>query len=482
MTATITDNFKFQVLDQVFQDFKSAGRAEGDSDYFYIGIGRSEEWPNDSDVPVSNNPSMFEERKFRQSLQSVKLVNDVSYIVERYNWSSGSIFSAFDDQNWSTRGIDTVAGRYPFYVLTDENNVYVCLKQGRNTLGIAVPSSVRPEDTTGVPFETSDGYVWKYLYNIGSFEASRYLSSNFMPVAQADSDDASTPAELDQVEVQKLAVAGQVVNVVIDSAGSGEYITAPTLTIVGDGVSAQASCIVSGGRIVDVFMKADPDSDFNVSHFGSGYTFANVEVSSGTASLRAVIGGERDRGIGADPRKDLQTAGLMFNVKTSGDEGGDFLVNQSFRQVGLIKNPQKDSAQFDTFSGDSDFVTPTGSTLRSIIFTPSATFASPEGETITGQTSNAVAYVDDWDADTFTLKFHQTTETGFRDFQEEEVVVASNGAGSGTLLSAATDADDRYYEITEVDIFSGDLFYIDNRSAIVRDADQTEDIKVVIQI
>ena len=34
----------------------------------------------------------------------------------------------------------------------------------------------------------------------------------------------------------------------------------------------------------------------------------------------------------------------------------------------------------------------------------------------------------------------------------------------------------------EVELLTGDLLYIDNRAAVTRSADQTEDIKIVIQL
>jgi len=482
MSATITDNFRISILDNIMEDFRSRGRALGDSDYYYIGIGRIQEWPGDSDIPSSISPSHYDERDFRLSVQSYKQVNSASFIVERQNWSNGSIYSAYNDKNWAGDRYNPAQGRYPFYVLTNTNDVYICLKQGRTLVGIAVPSSVVPTDTSGTPFETSDGYVWKYLYNIGSFEANRYLSSNFMPVAKVDSDYATTPAELNQVNIQKTAIPGQVLQIVIDSGGNG-YLTAPTITIYGDGDSAEASCIISGGKIVDVFMKRSPDSDFNVARMGSGYTYANVTVSSGTAKLRAVIPSNYTEGLGADPRKDLITNGIMFNIKPSGSENGTFIDNQQFRQVGLLKNPHKDSAQLIGFSGDSAFTDLSGYALRYMIVDAGHTFSFPAATTvtITGSTSSAVAYVDDFDTTNRRLYFHQDEETGFRDFQEGENITASNGAGVGVITDHGH-ADARYYEYSSIDKFSGELMYVDNRAAIERDPDQTEDIKVVIQI
>lgn len=480
MSATITDTLKFSLMDKIHDDYHSLGRALGDSDYFYIAIGKSEEWPNDSDVLVPIDGSPSQERNFRLSMQSFKRINDVSFVLTRRNWSSGSIYSPYDDTNYAGRPLDTVAGRYPFYVLTDENNVYICLKQGKTSQGIAVPSSVRPEDVTGLAFETADGYVWKYLYNIGSFEANRFLSSNFMPVQNVDSDTAVTPAETNQVEIKKLSTPGQILGIAIDSAGIG-YTTAPSITINGNGQNAIASCIVSGGRIVDVFMKDSANATFSESNLGSGYSYAGISLSSGNASLRAILPNEKN-GLGFDPRKDLQSRGMIFNVKTEGTENGDFFVDQSFRQVGLIKNPLRDSSSFVGFVGDSAFTSPTGISLNYLQFDSGSSFTSPEGETITGQSSTAVAYVDKWFPTSRRMYFHQTQETGFVSFSEGEVVQASNASGSGVLDSAGVDADSRAYGITDIDKFSGELFYIDNRAAIVRDADQTEDIKIVIQL
>lgn len=478
--ATVTDSFRFSLINQIYADYQSIGRAAGDSDYFYIGIGKSENYPNDSDAVVPTNASWGEERKFRQSVQSFKQVNDVSYVVNRYNWTSGQIYSGFDDENFAGRAIDPVLGRYPYHVITDANNVFICLKQGRNTLGIAIPSSVLPDDLSGSIFETADGYVWKYLYNVGSFEASRYLSSNFMPVQKVDSDLAITPSELDQRDIQKTAVAGQIVGIAIDSGGKN-YVSAPSLTIVGNGINAEASCIINNGKIVDVFMKRSPDSDTQTERFGSGYSYANVDVASGSALLRPIIARNPD-GIGSDPRLDLNSRGLMFNIKADGTEDGNFIVDQTFRQVGLLKNPIRDSAQYAGFAGDSAFTAPSGFSLNYLKFQGGFTFSSPEGETITGTTTGAQAFVDDWNASSGKMYFHQTLETGFTEFQENEVVTASNGAGSGTLESVAADADDRAFEITDIDKYAGELLYIESRAAIERNAEQTEDIKVVIQI
>jgi hypothetical protein len=479
MSATITDTLKLNFLQSVYEKFLNDSVAIGDSDRFYVGIGRSETWPNDSDIVIGINASPQKERDFRLSMQSVKLVTDVSFTIPRVNWSRGSIYSSYDDKRYAGQTLNAVLGEYPFYVLTDENNVFVCLKQGKNAQGIAVPSTLRPETVTGEPFELDDGYVWKYLYNIGSFEANRYLSSNFMPVQNVDSDTAVTPSEVDQVIVKKRSIPGQIMGIAIDSGGSGyDANNPPALTVQGNGSGAIASCIVSGGQIVDVFLKDSADGTFSESNMGSGYDFAGIKVASGSATLRTILSKNR-KGLGDDPRIDLHCRGAMVNSKLEGDEGGDFLVDQSFRQVGLFQNIAKDSSQFDSFVGDSSYSTPTGFGLKFLLVDSSANFISPEGELIEGQSSLAQGYIDYWDNVNFKLYYHQNEATGFAPFTTAEIVEASNGAGSGQVDSAGIGG---YGMLTDVDKFSGDLLYIDNRASIERDAEQTEDIKIVIQL
>lgn len=477
MTASITDTLKLDFLRSVYKKYLNDSVEIGDSDRYYVAIGRSQTWPNDSDLVIGLNSGPRTEREFRHSMQSVKLVTDISFTITRNNWNRGSIYSAYDDARYADQPLNPIIGEYPFYALTDENNVFICLKQGRTAQGIAVPSTVRPELNTGAPFQTDDGYVWKYLYNIGSFEASRYLSSNFMPVQDVDSDTATTPAQTDQVEIKKRAVPGQILGIIIDSAGSG-YTAAPTLTIEGNGNSAIASCIVSGGRIVDVFMKDSAEGVIDEANMGQNYDFASVKLSSGTASLRPVISRNRF-GLGHDPRIDLHCRGAMINSKLIGTETGDFLVDQSFRQVGLIENPLKDSARFDSFIGDSSFQTPSGYALGYLLVDSSAVFTNPENEIIEGQSSLAKAYIDDWNPLTYKMRFHQTEETGFTPFTSGEVIQASNAAGSGILDSAGPSG---YGMLTDIDKYSGKILYIDNRASIERDAEQTEDIKIVIQL
>ena len=164
MPAIITDVFKKKLIQKIFTDVSN------DSDQFYIGIGKSEQWDSAENVPTPKD-SLRDVRQLRSGLQSLKKTNDVTFTIPRYNWTPGT-YSAFDDNF-------TEIPSNSYYVLTEDNQVYICLQQGKTTAGVAVPSSIKPQGTGLDPSTKSDGYVWRYLYSLSAGRATKFQSSNY---------------------------------------------------------------------------------------------------------------------------------------------------------------------------------------------------------------------------------------------------------------------------------------------------------------
>jgi hypothetical protein len=457
MTAIITDALKKQLLDTIYDEF-DAGATK-----YYIGIGRSEQWDSAETVPTPTN-SLRSQRNARLSLQSIKLASDASYVIPRHNWSSGTIYSGYDDAYSS----------YPtnaYYVLTEDNQIYICLQQGRDSNGLAVASTVKPTGQSTKPLRTSDGYVWKYLYSLSGVTSARFLSANFMPVALIE--DSSGSAALNSIQqqqalVQEAASSGQLLGFRITDGGTG-YTSAPTVTINGDGTGVSATATVSGGAITKIELDSSVDSGMTMGH---SYQYAGVTLTGGGGSgaeIRAIL--SPANGIGANPINDLRSSSIMFNAKPAGADGNDFIVDQDFRQIVLMRAPAdyNDSAYTDT----------TGKVLRYLRLT-SVSDASNfvVDRTITGGTSTAQAIIDQVDSDK--IYAHQTEATGFVSFQEGEAVT-SPGA-TGTLSAEGYDVDSDAFTNDDVNKFSGDILYIENRAPVVRSTDQTEDIKVIISL
>lgn len=455
MVAIVTDTLRKNFAD----DFLTKVNNAVDSNEYFIGIGKSDQYDAITDTTITPVRTLREEREARNNLQSVKKITAANFVIPRYNWSSGTIYSGFTD---STVGIPSNS----YYVLTENNQVYICLQQGKNASGVANASTVKPDySTAGVAiteaFETADGYRWKFMYTVSVTQANNFLSSNWMPVTlQEDSSGALTGDDRDQALVQEAAVAGQIIGAVLTNGGSG-YTSAPTVTIKGNGTSAAATATISGGAVVKVEMNNESAA------LGSGYDYASFEFSGGAgtgAAARAIIGPLG--GIGLNPRDDLKATSAMLNIKPDGTEGDTFIVDQDFRQITVLKN-------LDEYTSGSRFTSASGRALRYM------TLASGIGsftadKLIRGASSNIAAYIDEVDVSNSILYFHQNENTGFGTFTDGELIEESDGSGTGTSDSADLHSI--------VDPHSGEILYIENRAAVDRNAAQQEDIKVIITV
>jgi hypothetical protein len=446
-----------------------------------VGVGKSDFWDDNADAPITPTSSSWTEKDFRLGWQSVKRIVDVSYVVPRVNWTSGTIYYRWDDK----RVAEVSSPAEPFYVLTDDNQVYVCLKQSTNDEGSPNVSTVKPTGTDTVrPFKTSDGYIWKFMYTIGGATANSFLSANFMPVEYINDSPGGpglTGLQIQQAEVREGAVPKQVLGWVVDSGGLG-FTSVPTLTVRGNGDSvgidantpvASATAFVVGGVISKVEVDSSLDS---VAAMGRNYDYAYLSLAGGGGtgqSIRPIIG--PDSGIGANPVVDLKSISLMFNVKPDGGEPGtdnlrDWVVDeQDYRQVALVFNPYKGFQSY--YQGvDSEYGDDTGRVSPYLVMTSAANAGefSLDQEITDGTATGLVV-----DIDSDRIYYRQTYETGFALFNKANQLTAS-GLGNFDIDSVVVKGD--------VDPFKGEILYLENRAAIERIEDQVEDIKIIISL
>ena len=327
-----------------------------------------------------------------------------------------------------------------------------------NNAGVA--STVEPTGTSNAELTTADGYVWKYMYTLTTAQVADFLTADFMPVTT----DATVSAA---------AVDGAIRHYKVERGGSGY--TAGTFTAVpinGDGASATVTVVISGGAVTSVTSTAA----------GTDYTFATCDVDAisgvGTPTTSAIvtpiIGPKGGQGFNAVD--ELGGFYVMTNTSIASTEGGgDFVVDQDFRRVGIVLNPTN-------YGTDTVATASTLSALKSMTFDASPTPGTfVHDEIITGGTSGAKGKVVHWDSTTRILKYIQTQWTGLETtgvdknkltaFAVAEVVT---GAGSATgTIGSLTNPEVKYY--------SGKSIYAEDRSPITRATDQTENIKLIVE-
>lgn len=114
-----------------------------------------------------------------------------------------------------------------FYVLTTDYNVYKCIDNNNINKSVNMPSK-----TIIDPFNTADGYMWKFMYHIPMSLRKKFLTIQYMPVYNVLTSSFYSNGGLDYVTVT--------------DGGSG-YATSGSdeITVVGDGTGAVLQAQIS---------------------------------------------------------------------------------------------------------------------------------------------------------------------------------------------------------------------------------------------
>ena len=392
---------------------------------------------------------------------------DRQYAIPRHNWVTGIIYDMYRADYGATvnaavvqtqaGGIDMFATGTKCMCLSSANNVYKCMW---NNYGGT--STVEPTGTSTSEFTTADSYIWKYMYTLDTTQITNFMTTDFIAV----STDSTVAAA---------AVKGSVGQYIVANGGAGYTNgTYATETLRGDGTGATFTVVVSSGAVSTVTAVAVGGG----STLAAQYHFADCNIDAisgiGTPSTSAIVVPvlSPPGGHGSNAIEELGGFYIMTNTTIAGTAGsGDFVVDQDFRRIAVLKDPfnygTTTIATADTLSA-----------LKSVTFAASPTPGTfVNDEVITGGTSGAKGLVVDWESSTRVLKYIQTEWTGIdankdiKAFAASEVVTGAGGA-TGTV-SAVNNPEIEYY--------SGQVIYAENRAPITRASDQTENIKLIIE-
>jgi hypothetical protein len=488
MPAIITNKFRINNAEQFNESF-----SEASPEVYYLGIGRPQAFATQTrgDLRTENQgtdstaitpaDSIIEEFNTFDDLLAVKKItsSDASFVIPRRNWVTSTVYDYYrhdyGNRITGTTSIQTANSGATtlfdatFYVLTTARNVYKCLDNNGNAA-----STIEPTGTSTSVLTTADGYKWKYMYTLSATQQANFLSTDFMAVETNSTVSSAT-------------VDGAINIVKIKSAGTGGTNgTYTSIAIRGDGSSGTVTVVVSGGSVTSV----------TITNAGTGYTIAYIRNADiVTAGATGLTGAEIDviippkGGHGFNAVKELGGFFVMLNVSLEGTEStntGDFTAENDFRRIVLIRNP---------FSGGS---AASASTLRATKAIRIAASPTPgtfqTDEEINQATTGAVGKVVEWDATNRILHYIQTRfndegidSNGNRTaFSGANVITGQTSGATGTPSAVASETADQItftngYKDTELDRHKGDVLYIENRAPITRAADQTENIKLVIE-
>ncbi len=420
-----------------------------------------------------------------------------------------------------------------FYAMTDEFHVFKCLANGGNVKSTVKP--LKPGNSLDI-VETSDGYRWKYMFTVSTSDALKWLTDAWLPVKFLDADDGSFQWLVQQGAVDgiisdiRVSAAGTLYDkvrataealtsatpteVVLNAAaqsyatGNGFYnggtfwietglgagqsgiITAydhgtntitldaalvtvplagddykilPTVTISGNGQNARAKAFVDQ-------ITPDGITSVSVTNSGANYRYATAVVSGAGGSgatlevLIPPVGGH-----GANAVYEMGAHFAILNVRLEYNEGaGDFPLSNDYRQIGIVRNV--------TDFGTSDLSTATTriAAQRLEIVPITGTFLPDEDLIGPVSEGSPTGFIVDYDTVTDIITFIQDVDSGFGDFSGTVgLIVTGSVSGASGTVSAVLDP--------EVNRYSGDIIYLENRRPILRAADQLEDIKLILE-
>lgn len=188
---------------------------------YYYYLGKILSWnPLGIDDPELPLDTYKYESETRSNLITIKriLESDVSFVIPRIDWNTDTIYDMYDDS--------IILDGLNFYVITVESNVYKCISNNYN-----VKSTIKPTGSDLDIFTTSDGYQWKFMYNVPIGYKNKFYDINNMPVTTSVRN--------------QFYNNGTISNIIIENFGSGYVDSRATIVVSGDGYQEQNPYILA---------------------------------------------------------------------------------------------------------------------------------------------------------------------------------------------------------------------------------------------
>lgn len=431
------------------------------SQSLYLTYGKTDPWANDS-APTIPSTSIDQINDVWKNMIGGKRVfgGDFSPVIRRINWTSGTTYTAYDNQ------VENLSNTN-FYVVTDDFNVYKCLANNNSQSSTIKPTTISTHSIQ----KTSDGYAWKYMYTVSDSDQLRFVTDDYIPVRTLDQDMGTR-----QWRVQEEAKPGAIEVIKILNGGSN-YSNAANLTVTvsGDGRNFYGYATTNIAGSIDNIVIINPGIDYTT----AAVTITDKSTIPGkNVSTRAII--SPSGGHGSDPIFELYCSNIMIDTKIKYDEEGIFPTTNDYRQVALISNPKlnPDNQTAQNVLNASNTLYKDVSFFPVILqaYTISCTYPGSgnylEDEVVYQgldlNTSTFSGRVVSWDAAMGQLLLINITGTPS---------ISKQLIGSKSLTSRIIGN----YIPSILKPYTGNMLYINNLKPIERSSDQIEDFKILVK-
>jgi hypothetical protein len=443
MSSIITTNFSTLIAQQFINLLDVSANSYLPLDkrsFVFVTIGKQTVW-NESDTPTIPEQSTRDLISYYDRAIVAKRVSleSVSFVVPRYNWISGTVYSRY--------GCTICPIGTPFYVLNSKGQVFKCLDNNDLSQSTDEPELFLSSTSLEEPyFLTADGYKWKYLYTLSSDQRQKFLTSEWMPV--------------NYNRFVRAAAVNRSIDIVRVTNSGNNYVDGTTqdiITINGDGRNASLRANVINGQVVDVIIQ----------NRGQDYTRANLtftDISGGIGSgAEAVVTLSPQNGHGYDPVEELYANTVIFNVDYEGSEDGVFPAENEFREVSLLHNPYLYNTE--TLASGDLYKMYTEILVSSGVGNYNNDEIIIQGENL--ENSTFTAEVISFDENTNIIYVNNLNGT----FSPNQPI---KGLSSGSIRIAINKT------VPAIQLYSGKILFVSNKVPVTRDVDQTDRIRFIL--
>jgi hypothetical protein len=510
MSAIVTDKLRIINCSNFINDITS-GRY-----YIFLGFPNATYfdtgWDSSPPDPIDNTLYI---NSYRDTILGVKKINssDVVRVVRKNQWKSGRKYDMYrhDYSVYNTAPVTSSTRLYDanYYVVNKDYKVYICINNGsapsNNNTGVV--STQEPLHTDLAPRKESDGYIWKYLYTLSPADVLKFDSTDYVSVP----NDWQTTSNEEIARVRDNSVDGRIETILIEQQQIYNFFgTLTNVPIRGDG---------TGGLATITFDEESKPVLVEVTNGGSGYTFATLDLDSVLPSLtgnKAIFNViiPPPGGHGSNVYDELGANRVLVYSRIENDPTNpDFVVGNQFSRVGIIKN-------IKNFGASSFFTGSSGSGVFGAKITTNIT--EPLDSTMVQTSSGALGTLVSYDSTTQVARYIQPrtnlidtyaignkividynfvdTSTGiqtatayrFQEFTPTNFTIGSSSYDIDATFNGdtVTVGSVTYYlgqgfntglSSPDINIKSGEIVYVDNRSSVTRASQQREDIKIILE-
>jgi len=422
----------------------------------YCFLSKVETWTDPENPPTPTQDVKSIKQIFKNMFVAKKITsNDISPVIERIDWEVNTVYDYYkDDVDMFAVDSNGYLLKH-FYVKNRYDQVFKCLWNNNGGDSTSEPYFQPGAYNTNNVYQGDDNYKWKYMFTVDSGSKLKFMDTSWIPVPVGD----NTPSPFSTAGAGSI----DVINVLDGGALYDPSNSAITVTVTGDGTGAVATAVVPDGM--------NAITDITVVNPGSGYTYANVAITS-SQGFGAIVEASTSPvgGHGYDPISELGCSRVMFSVEFSGSENSIIPTDVEYFQVGIVSNPTLKSLRnsqygYEPASGE------IYKTYTELTVAPGfGTYSN--GEVVyQGESSNPTFYGTILSFDPASNIISVLNMSGTPTLNQP--IKGRNTNTSRTLL---------LYDANQPDfqIFSGHMTYIENRAGVQRSVDGIEQYKFVL--